>query len=100
MSANNTLLIHNMGQHAYEPIWRAMQSFTETRTLDTLDEIWLLEHEPVFTLGRNGKRGHILTHSDIPIIEIDRGGQVTYHGPGQLIAYLMIDLKVFANSLL
>ena len=70
-----------------------MQSFTEHRTSDTPDEIWLLEHEPVFTLGRNGKKEHILNKSNIPIIEIDRGGQVTYHGPGQLIVYLMIDIK-------
>lgn len=70
-----------------------MQSFTEHRTSDTPDEIWLLEHEPVFTLGRNGKKEHILDKTNIPIIEIDRGGQVTYHGPGQLIVYLMIDIK-------
>ena len=70
-----------------------MQSFTENRTADTADEIWLLEHEPVFTLGRNGKKEHILSETNIPIIEIDRGGQVTYHGPGQLIVYLMIDIK-------
>ncbi len=70
-----------------------MQSFTENRTADTPDEVWLLEHEPVFTLGRNGKKEHILSTSNIPIIEIDRGGQVTYHGPGQLIVYLMIDIK-------
>ncbi len=70
-----------------------MQDFTERRRADTADEIWLLEHEPVFTLGRNGKAEHILSHTNIPIVNIDRGGQVTYHGPGQLIAYLMIDLK-------
>ena len=70
-----------------------MQSFTEQRSSDTPDEIWLLEHEPVFTLGRNARKEDILTATDIPIIEIDRGGQVTYHGPGQLIIYLMIDIK-------
>lgn len=70
-----------------------MQLFTEQRQAATADEIWLLEHEPVFTLGRNGKQEHILSHTDIPIVNIDRGGQVTYHGPGQLIAYLLIDLK-------
>ncbi len=70
-----------------------MQHFTEQRTADTPDEIWLLEHPPVFTLGRNGNREHVLSQTDIPIIAIDRGGQVTYHGPGQLIAYLMIDIK-------
>lgn len=75
------------------PIWQAMQTFTEQRTSDTPDEIWLLEHEPVFTLGRNAKKEHILSTPDIPVINIDRGGQVTYHGPGQLIIYLMIDIK-------
>ena len=70
-----------------------MQSFTENRIENTPDQIWLLEHEPVFTLGRNGKKEHILNTTDIPVIEIDRGGQVTYHGPGQLIVYLMIDIK-------
>jgi lipoyl(octanoyl) transferase len=82
-----------LGQQAYEPVWHAMQMFTEQRKSDTADEIWLLEHSPVFTLGRNSKKKHILSHSSIPMIEIDRGGQVTYHGPGQLIAYLLIDLK-------
>ncbi len=70
-----------------------MQRFTEQRGPETPDEIWLLEHEPVFTLGRNGKKEHILKKTDIPILSIDRGGQVTYHGPGQLIVYLMIDIK-------
>lgn len=88
-----TLLIRTLGLQAYTPVWQAMQSFTEHRTPDTQDEIWLLEHEPVFTLGRNGKKEHILNALDIPVINIDRGGQVTYHGPGQLIIYLMIDLK-------
>ncbi len=70
-----------------------MQTFTQNRHAETADEIWLLEHEPVFTLGRNAKPEHILTQSNIPMIDIDRGGQVTYHGPGQLIVYLLIDLK-------
>ncbi|MCP3851724.1 MAG: lipoyl(octanoyl) transferase LipB [Gammaproteobacteria bacterium] len=83
----------SLGLQPYEPVWQAMQSFTENRGPDTPDEIWLLEHEPVFTLGRNGKKEHILSESNIPIIAIDRGGQVTYHGPGQLIVYLMIDIK-------
>jgi len=89
----DTLLIRTLGLQAYMPIWQAMQSFTEQRTPDTPDEIWLLEHEPVFTLGRNAKEEHILSATDIPVINIDRGGQVTYHGPGQLIIYLMIDIK-------
>ncbi|MCK5647775.1 MAG: lipoyl(octanoyl) transferase LipB [Gammaproteobacteria bacterium] len=93
MSLSDTLLVKTLGQQPYEPVWQAMQSFTEQRTSETLDEIWLLEHDPVFTLGRNAKKEHILNAGDIPIIEIDRGGQVTYHGPGQLIVYLMIDIK-------
>lgn len=70
-----------------------MLEFTEQRDESTQDEIWFLEHYPVFTLGRNGKKEHILSKSDIPVVEIDRGGQVTYHGPGQLVAYLLIDIK-------
>jgi len=93
LSDPEILQIRTLGQQPYDAIWQAMQSFTEHRSENTQDEIWLLEHEPVFTLGRNGKREHILAESDIPIVEIDRGGQVTYHGPGQLIAYLLIDLK-------
>ena len=93
MSVADTLLVRSLGRQPYESIWQAMQSFTEQRTNDTFDEIWLLEHEPVFTLGRNGNKDHILSETKIPIIKIDRGGQVTYHGPGQLVAYLMIDIK-------
>ena len=70
-----------------------MQDFTQQRDKDTQDELWIVEHTPVFTLGRNGKRKHILDAGNIPIIPIDRGGQVTYHGPGQLVIYLLIDLK-------
>lgn len=70
-----------------------MQSFTQNRNAQTADEIWLLEHEPVFTLGRSARPEHILSTSDIPMVQIDRGGQVTYHGPGQLIVYMLIDLK-------
>ncbi len=88
-----TIIVRTLGLQAYEPIWQAMLDFTEQRNPDTHDEIWLLEHHPIFTLGRNGKKEHILSTSDIPVIPIDRGGQVTYHGPGQLIAYLLIDIK-------
>ncbi len=70
-----------------------MQSFTETRTADTPDEIWLLEHEPVFTLGMNADRSHVLVAGDIRVVQIDRGGQVTYHGPGQLVVYPLLDLR-------
>lgn len=82
-----------MGLRDYETVWHEMQHFTDTRTANTADEIWLLEHPPVFTLGLNGKREHILDPGDIPIVQCDRGGQVTYHGPGQLIVYLLLDLR-------
>ncbi|WP_374353321.1 lipoyl(octanoyl) transferase LipB [Chitinimonas sp.] len=87
------LIIKQFGLVDYEPTWRAMQAFTDARTADTPDELWLLEHPPVFTQGQAGKPEHVLQRGDIPIIKIDRGGQVTYHGPGQLVGYLMIDLS-------
>ncbi|MBA3563753.1 MAG: lipoyl(octanoyl) transferase LipB [Gammaproteobacteria bacterium] len=77
----------------YEPAWREMQAFTNERDADTRDEIWFLEHPPVFTLGLNGSPAHVLAPGDIPVIPIDRGGQVTYHGPGQLVVYPLLDLK-------
>ncbi len=77
----------------YQPVWDAMRCFTDSRTQETPDEIWLLTHKPVFTQGQAGKPEHVLNPGDIPVIQIDRGGQVTYHGPGQLIAYLMIDVR-------
>ena len=82
-----------LGRVAYEPTWRAMQQFTETRDEHTDDELWLLEHESVFTLGMNGDRAHLLAPGDIPVVQIDRGGQVTYHGPGQLVVYPLIDVR-------
>lgn len=85
--------VRHLGVQPYEEVWQAMRTFTDRRDDKTEDEIWLVEHPPVFTLGQAGKREHILQLSDIPIVQSDRGGQVTYHGPGQLIAYLMIDLK-------
>ncbi len=87
------MIIKHLGRVDYEPTWHAMQAFTAARGPDTPDEIWLLEHPPVFTQGLAGKREHILHTTDIPIIPIDRGGQVTYHGPGQVVAYLLLDLK-------
>ena len=87
------LQVKHLGLVDLEPTWRAMQTFTAQRGPDTPDELWLLQHTPVFTLGLAGKREHILKFTDIPIIAIDRGGQVTYHGPGQLVAYLLLDLK-------
>lgn len=85
--------LKHLGRRAYEPTWRAMQQFTETRTPATADEIWLTEHPPVFTLGLNANRDHLLAPGDIPVVQIDRGGQVTYHGPGQLMVYPLIDLR-------
>ena len=83
----------DLGRQAYEPVWRAMQRFTDARDQDTLDELWLVEHEPVFTLGQAGKPEHVLAAGDIPVIHVDRGGQVTYHGPGQIVVYPLLDLK-------
>jgi lipoyl(octanoyl) transferase len=82
-----------LGRVPYEPTWHAMQRFTDARTVDTRDEIWLLEHDPVFTLGMNAKAEHVLAAGDIPVVRIDRGGQVTYHGPGQLVVYPLIDVR-------
>lgn len=82
-----------LGRVDYEPTWRAMQAFTDTRDATTADEIWLLEHPPVFTLGLNADRQHVIAAGDIPVVQIDRGGQVTYHGPGQLVVYPLIDLR-------
>jgi lipoyl(octanoyl) transferase len=82
-----------LGRVAYEPTWRAMQALTDTRGPDTPDELWLLEHDPVFTLGMNADPTHVLDAGDIPVVQIDRGGQVTYHGPGQLVVYPLIDVR-------
>ena len=81
------------GLAAYEPVWRAMQAFTDARDAQTADELWLVEHPPVFTLGQAGKWEHVLLPGDIPVVPVDRGGQVTYHGPGQIVAYPLIDLR-------
>ena len=85
--------VRALGRVAYEPTWRAMRSLTERRDPATEDELWLLEHPPVFTLGLAGRREHLLRDNGIPVVKVDRGGQVTYHGPGQLVAYLLVDLK-------
>lgn len=87
------LIVRDLGLQPYLPVWRAMQHFTDTRTPDSPDEIWLLEHEPVFTQGQAGKAEHLLLPGNIPVVQADRGGQVTYHGPGQLIAYVLIDVR-------
>ena len=86
-------VVRDLGLAQYEPTWRAMQRFTDERGADTPDEIWLLEHPPVFTLGMNAGRDHLLAPGDIPVVQIDRGGQVTYHGPGQLVVYPLVDLR-------
>lgn len=89
----NTVIIRHLGHQDYLSCWQAMQAFTNQRQENTQDEIWLLEHSPVFTQGQNGKPEHLLNPGDIPVIPIDRGGQITYHGPGQLVAYVLVDLK-------
>jgi lipoyl(octanoyl) transferase len=83
----------NLGLVAYEPAWRAMQAFNQARDPQTPDELWLVEHPPVFTLGLAGRREHVLDAGEIPVVATDRGGQVTYHGPGQAIAYVLLDLR-------
>ena len=92
MSDLSTLGVRRLGLMDYEPVWRAMQTFTDQRDEDTPDELWLVEHPPVFTQGQAGRAEHILAPGDIPVIQVDRGGQVTYHGPGQIVAYPLIDI--------
>jgi lipoyl(octanoyl) transferase len=86
-------VIRELGLTDYVPAWRAMQAFTDARTADAPDEIWLTEHLPVYTLGLAGRREHVLRDNGIPVIKVDRGGQVTYHGPGQVVAYTLVDLR-------
>ncbi|MBB1268929.1 lipoyl(octanoyl) transferase LipB [Shewanella sp. SR44-3] len=88
-----TLHIRHLGQQDYQTVWHAMQAYTDNRDADSQDELWIVEHLPVFTQGQAGKSEHILNPGDIPVIQVDRGGQVTYHGPGQLVAYPLIDIK-------
>jgi len=85
--------VRELGLQAYEPVWHAMQDFTNQRTADTADELWLVQHPPVFTQGQAGKAEHLLLPGDIPVVQVDRGGQVTYHGPGQLVAYPLVDVR-------
>jgi len=93
MDVSQKVIVRRPGQVEYLPTWRAMQAFTQARDENTPDEIWMLEHPPVFTQGRAGKAEHVLAPGDIPVVQVDRGGQVTYHGPGQLVGYLLIDLR-------
>lgn len=92
MDAAGSLRIRELAVEPYEPTWRAMQAFTAVRTAETPDELWLLQHPPVYTLGLAGKPEHLLQASEVPLVKIDRGGQITYHGPGQAVVYLLIDL--------
>lgn len=89
----DSLIIRYLGVADYIPVWEAMQRFTDQRNEQTPDEIWFLQHPPVFTQGQAGKPEHLLATGNIPVVQVDRGGQVTYHGPGQLVGYLLIDLK-------
>ncbi|MFZ0788041.1 MAG: lipoyl(octanoyl) transferase LipB [Chromatiaceae bacterium] len=94
MTAPRRLLVRRpAGLQDYGAIWESMRAFTDARGPDTVDELWLLEHPPVFTLGQAGRMEHLLRPGAIPVVKTDRGGQVTYHGPGQLIAYLLLDLR-------
>jgi lipoyl(octanoyl) transferase len=90
---SSTIAFRDLGRRPLEAVWADMRRFTENRTPETLDEIWFLEHPPVFTLGLNADRAHVLDPGTIPVVQIDRGGQVTYHGPGQLIVYALLDVK-------
>ncbi|HEV8693797.1 MAG TPA: lipoyl(octanoyl) transferase LipB, partial [Lysobacter sp.] len=86
--------MRRLGLAQYEPTWRAMQNFTAARSAGTADELWLVEHPPVYTLGLNGKAQHLpRTQNGIPVIKVDRGGQITYHGPGQIVVYTLLDLR-------
>ncbi|HAS6238745.1 TPA: lipoyl(octanoyl) transferase LipB [Vibrio vulnificus] len=89
----NQLVVKRLGRRDYLPVWQAMHEFTDARNEETPDEVWLVEHNPVFTQGQAGKAEHLLNTGDIPVVQSDRGGQVTYHGPGQLVAYFLINLR-------
>lgn len=89
---DHPVIVRSLGVVPYEETWHKMQTFTLERSADAIDEIWLLEHEPVFTQGQAGKAEHLLNPGDIPVVKVDRGGQVTYHGPGQLVAYVLLDM--------
>lgn len=92
-AGNRQAIVRDLGRQPYAPVWHAMQRFTDAREEATPDEVWLVEHDPVFTLGQAGKPEHVLAPGDIPVIHVDRGGQVTYHGPGQIVAYPLLDLR-------
>lgn len=91
--SSHTLIVRDLGLQDYEPTWRAMREFTDSRDAATPSELWIVEHPPVFTQGQAGKAEHVLAAGDIPVVQTDRGGQVTYHGPGQLVIYLLLSLR-------
>ncbi|MDU5822523.1 MAG: lipoyl(octanoyl) transferase LipB [Haemophilus parainfluenzae] len=91
--SNTDLVVCQLGLQDYQEIWHKMQEFTDNRNAETTDEIWLVEHHPVFTQGQAGKPEHLLQHTNIPVVQSDRGGQITYHGPGQQVMYVLIDIK-------
>jgi lipoyl(octanoyl) transferase len=93
VAAGPLLRVRTLGRQPYVPVWRAMQQYTDTRGPDSADELWLVEHDPVYTQGQAGRAEHVLAPGDIPVVQVDRGGQVTYHGPGQLVAYPLLDLR-------
>ena len=88
-----SIVVHHLGKVSYNETWQKMQDFTNSRDQNTADELWFLQHPPVYTMGKNAKPEHLLAPDNIPIINADRGGQVTYHGPGQLVVYTLLDLK-------
>ncbi|MDN6179656.1 MAG: lipoyl(octanoyl) transferase LipB [Halomonas subglaciescola] len=93
MSESTTIELHRLGQRDYLPVWQAMRELTDTRDAQTPDQFWLVEHAPVFTQGQAGKPEHVLMPGDIPVVQTDRGGQVTYHGPGQVVLYPLLDVR-------
>lgn len=90
---SHDLIVRDLGRQPYRKVWEAMKAFTDARGPDTVDELWLVEHDPVFTQGLAGKAEHLLDPGEIPVVQTDRGGQVTYHGPGQVVAYPLLDLE-------
>ena len=94
---NNSLIVRQLGVQDYQEIWHKMQDFTDNRTAETQDEIWFVQHPPVFTQGQAGRPEHLLQRSEIPVVQSDRGGQITYHSPGQQGMYVLIDIKRHEN---
>lgn len=90
---SDRLTVRRLGLADYLPVWRAMQDFTDRRDADSGDELWLVQHPPVFTQGQAGRAEHVLAPGEIPVVQVDRGGQVTYHGPGQIVGYPLVDLR-------